>query len=101
MTFVAAPGLQTYTLTEASDAPTFSVTVSMSAFGLGAVIGSWYGGRVIDTAGLRSVAPAAGALVAAAALTALAWHLKVRRRSVTPDGVDRAHDTTELLTTHG
>lgn len=101
VTFVAAPGLQTYTLTEASDAPTFSVTVSMSAFGLGAVIGSWYGGRVIGTAGLRSVAPAAGALVAAAALTALAWHLKVRRRSVTPDGVDRAHDTTELLTTHG
>ncbi|MFD9794885.1 MFS transporter [Streptomyces sp. NPDC059070] len=82
VTFVAAPGLQTYTLTEASDAPTFSVTVSMSAFGLGAVIGSWYGGRVIDSGlGMRSVAPAAGALVAVAAAVALAWHLKVRAGS--------------------
>ncbi|MFD9515714.1 MFS transporter [Streptomyces sp. NPDC059979] len=99
VTFVAAPGLQTYTLTEASDAPTFSVTVSMSAFGLGAVIGSWYGGVVIDSGlGMRSVAPAAAALVAAAALTTLAWQFRVRRRSGPLDTGQRA---TELQNAHG
>ncbi|MEY9947535.1 DHA1 family inner membrane transport protein [Kitasatospora sp. GAS1066B] len=46
-TFALIPGLQTKVLAAAADAPTLSLTANMSAFGLGAALGSWAGGQVI------------------------------------------------------
>lgn len=55
-TFALIPGLQTRILTTAEDAPTLSLTVNMAAFALGAALGSWAGGQVIDLGlGTRAV----------------------------------------------
>ena len=47
-TFALIPGLQAKVLAAAADAPTLSLTANMSAFGLGAALGSWAGGQIID-----------------------------------------------------
>ncbi|MFF2863697.1 MFS transporter [Streptomyces rubiginosohelvolus] len=68
-TFALIPGLQTKVLAAASEAPTLSLTANMSAFGLGAALGSWAGGRIIaQDLGIRSVTLGAALLTALGAV---------------------------------
>ncbi|MFJ5938491.1 MFS transporter [Streptomyces sp. NPDC093071] len=51
--FSIIPGLQTRILSAAAGAPTLALAVNISAFQLANAGGSWLGGRVVDTAGVR------------------------------------------------
>ncbi|MCC3767952.1 MFS transporter [Streptomyces sp. UNOC14_S4] len=68
--FAILPALQGSVLSEAAEAPTFAVTVNVAALQVGATLGSWYGGRVIDAFGVRGITLAAAALVAVSTLIA-------------------------------
>ncbi len=85
-TFALIPGLQARVLSAAADAPTLSLTANMSAFGLGAALGSWAGGRLIDLGlGTRSVTLAAAAFtVGGALLLAQTAHAARRHRTDPP-----------------
>lgn len=79
-TFALIPGLQAKVLTEAADAPTLSLTANMSAFGLGAALGSWLGGLLTESAaGTRAVPLGAAALTASGALLVLGLRRAARR----------------------
>ncbi|UZJ29474.1 MFS transporter [Streptomyces endophytica] len=62
-TFAILPALQGRVLSAAAEAPTLAVTVNVSALQVGATLGSWYGGRVIDTFDVRAVTLACAVLV--------------------------------------
>lgn len=80
-TFALIPGLQAKVLSAAADAPTLSLTVNMSAFGLGAALGSWAGGQVIDQGfGTRAVTIGAAAFTALGALLLTQTVRAARRR---------------------
>ncbi|MEU1779083.1 MFS transporter [Streptomyces abikoensis] len=51
--FSIIPGLQARILTAAAGAPTLALAVNISAFQLANAGGSWLGGQVLDTAGVR------------------------------------------------
>jgi DHA1 family inner membrane transport protein len=79
-TFALIPGLQAKVLAEAADAPTLSLTANMSAFGLGAALGSWLGGLLTESAsGTRAVPLGAAALTASGALLVLGLRRAARR----------------------
>ncbi|WP_162793267.1 MULTISPECIES: MFS transporter [Streptomyces] len=81
-TFALIPGLQTKVLSAAADAPTLSLTANMSAFGLGAALGSWAGGRLIDQGlGTRAVTLGAAAFTALGALLIAQTVYAGRRRA--------------------
>jgi DHA1 family inner membrane transport protein len=89
-TFALIPGLQTKVLAEAADAPTLSLTANMSAFGLGAALGSWIGGLFTDSGlGTRAVPLGAAALTASGALLVLALRRAARRAPAAPPSNDR------------
>ncbi|MEU9706110.1 MFS transporter [Streptomyces sp. NPDC047981] len=91
-TFALIPGLQTRVLSTAAEAPTLSLTANMSAFGVGAAVGSWYGGEVIDLGlGVRAVPLAAAVLTALGTLVVVQLALSERRRRREPAG--HASDT--------
>ncbi|MGI5428306.1 hypothetical protein [Streptomyces sp. CA-179760] len=97
-TFALIPGLQAKVLAEAADAPTLSLTANMSAFGLGAALGSWIGGLLIDSGfGTRAVPLGAAALTAAGALLVLGLARAARRAPAdrTPDPLPLAVPTPE------
>ncbi|MEV7203825.1 MFS transporter [Streptomyces griseoluteus] len=84
-TFALIPGLQTKVLTEAADAPTLSLTANMSAFGMGAALGSWAGGLLVESgSGTRVVPLGAAALTAAGALLLLGLRFTARRSPAGP-----------------
>ncbi|MFJ8403943.1 MFS transporter [Streptomyces microflavus] len=89
-TFALIPGLQTKVLTAAADAPTLSLTANMSAFGLGAALGSWAGGQVIDQGfGTRAVTLGAAAFAAlGAVLIAQIVYAERRRKAVAQSDAD-------------
>ncbi|MEU9167309.1 MFS transporter [Streptomyces sp. NPDC048420] len=92
-TFALIPGLQAKVLTEAADAPTLSLTANMSAFGLGAALGSWLGGLLTESAaGTRAVPLGAAALTASGALLVLGLRRAARR---TPQTLPIAVSTPE------
>ncbi|MFF4032917.1 MFS transporter [Streptomyces sviceus] len=92
-TFALIPGLQAKVLTEAADAPTLSLTANMSAFGLGAALGSWLGGLLTESAaGTRAVPLGAAALTASGALLVLGLRRAARR---TPQTLPLAVSTPE------
>ncbi|GGT14700.1 MFS transporter [Streptomyces toxytricini] len=81
-TFALIPGLQAKVLSAAADAPTLSLTANMSAFGLGAALGSWAGGRLIDEGfGTRAVTLGAAAFTALGALLIAQTVYAGRRRA--------------------
>lgn len=81
-TFALIPGLQAKVLSAAADAPTLSLTANMSAFGLGAALGSWAGGQIIDQGlGIRAVTVGAAAFTALGALLIAQTVHSGRRRS--------------------
>ncbi|MGW2836204.1 MFS transporter [Streptomyces sp. NPDC001493] len=86
-TFALIPGLQAKVLAAAADAPTLSLTANMSAFGLGAALGSWAGGQIIDQGlGVRAVTVGAAAFTALGSLLiAQTVHSGRRRRSSVDD----------------
>ncbi|AXE88246.1 MFS transporter [Streptomyces sp. Go-475] len=89
-TFALIPGLQTKVLAEAADAPTLSLTANMSAFGLGAALGSWIGGLLTDSGlGTRGVPLGAAALTASGALLVLALRRAARRAPAVLPANDR------------
>ncbi|MFJ3204015.1 MFS transporter [Streptomyces sp. NPDC086989] len=84
-TFALIPGLQAKVLSAAADAPTLSLTVNMSAFGLGAALGSWAGGQLIDQGlGTRAVTVGAAAFTALGALLLTQTVRAARRRPKDP-----------------
>jgi DHA1 family inner membrane transport protein len=86
-TFALIAGLQTKVLSAAADAPTLSLTANLSAFGLGAALGSWVGGRLILGLGTRSVTLGAAVLTTlGAALIAQTVYTARRRRRVAAAG---------------
>ncbi|CAL9299265.1 MFS transporter [Streptomyces sp. SudanB52_2052] len=89
-TFALIPGLQTKVLAEAADAPTLSLTANMSAFGLGAALGSWIGGLLTDSGlGTRAVPLGAAALTASGALLVLALRRAAHRAPAVLPANDR------------
>ncbi|MFF4286859.1 MFS transporter [Streptomyces sp. NPDC001633] len=73
-TFAILPALQGRVLSAAAEAPTLAVTVNVSALQVGATLGSWYGGRVIDTFDVRAITLACAFLVLlATALGTRSW----------------------------
>ncbi|MEE4421437.1 MFS transporter [Streptomyces bugieae] len=81
-TFAILPALQGRVLSAAAEAPTLAVTVNVSALQVGATLGSWYGGRVIDTFDVRAVTLACAVLVLLA--TALGTRSWLRSRTPAP-----------------
>ncbi|MEW2620834.1 MFS transporter [Streptomyces sp. NPDC048106] len=97
-TFALIPGLQAKVLSAAAQAPTLSLTANMSAFGLGAALGSWAGGQIIDQGfGMRAVTIGAAAFTALGALLITQTVRGVRRRDPSAaggtdaDAADRQH----------
>ncbi|WP_165956836.1 MFS transporter [Kribbella antibiotica] len=85
-TFALIPGLQVKVLSAAADAPTLSLTVNMSAFGLGAALGSWAGGQLIAQGlGIRSVTLGAAAFTALGAVLIAQTVHSGRRQRVAAD----------------
>ncbi|WP_407549825.1 MFS transporter [Streptomyces sp. Pv4-95] len=83
-TFAILPALQGRVLSAAAEAPTLAVTVNVSALQVGATLGSWYGGRVIDVFDVRAITLAAALLVLlATAIGTRSW-LKARTPALTP-----------------
>ncbi|MFD6104747.1 MFS transporter [Nocardia salmonicida] len=73
--FAVIPGMQARVLRTATAAPTLAIAVNASAYQLAAAFAGWFGGRVIDTAGLPAVYVAAAAVtVLGIAVSAAAWH---------------------------
>ncbi|WP_437081609.1 MFS transporter [Streptomyces sp. enrichment culture] len=96
-TFALIPGLQAKVLSAAADAPTLSLTANMSAFGLGAALGSWAGGRLIDEGfGTRAVTLGAAAFTALGALLIAQTVYAGRRRAAAaaPAAAEPAATTT-------
>ncbi|MFK0120341.1 MFS transporter [Streptomyces sp. NPDC090994] len=92
-TFALIPGLQAKVLAAAADAPTLSLTANMSAFGLGAALGSWAGGQIIDQGpGIREVTVGAAAFTALGALLIAQTVHSGRRRRETPGDPARDDD---------
>ncbi|MGK4581623.1 MFS transporter [Kitasatospora sp. HPMI-4] len=79
--FAILPALQGRVLSEAAAAPTFAVTVNVAALQVGATLGSWLGGVVINGSGVRAITLAAAALVAVATLIA-AWSWQDDRKLI-------------------
>jgi len=91
-TFALIPGLQVKILSTAADAPTLSLTVNMSAFALGAALGSLAGGQVIDHGlGMRAVTLCAAAFTALGA-TLISQTVYVRRHRPSAFADSAAHD---------
>lgn len=71
--FVVNPALQTQVLIVASDVPTFTSTINISAFNLGNTIGPWLGGLLIGSGfGLGAPAYLAAALALMSVVSAVA-----------------------------
>jgi DHA1 family inner membrane transport protein len=82
VTFALIPGLQTRVLSAAADAPALSLTANMSAFGLGAALGSWAGGQIIDRGfGTRSVTLGAALITVLGSIAATQTVYTARRPS--------------------
>ncbi|MFE1591510.1 MFS transporter [Nocardia sp. NPDC058705] len=72
--FSVIPGMQARVLSTAAQAPTLAIAVNASAYQLAAAFAGWFGGHVIDTAGLRAVYPVAAAItVLGIAVSVAAW----------------------------
>jgi DHA1 family inner membrane transport protein len=72
--FSVVPGMQARVLASASAAPTLAIAVNASAYQLAAAFAGWFGGRVIDVAGLRAVyVVAAGVTVLGIAVSLVSW----------------------------
>ncbi|MFC9664825.1 MFS transporter [Nocardia sp. NPDC127606] len=73
--FSVIPGMQARVLNTAREAPTLAIAVNASAYQLAAAFAGWFGGQVIDSAGLRVVYLVAAAVtVLGIAVSAVAWH---------------------------
>ncbi|MFE5479559.1 MFS transporter [Nocardia sp. NPDC056541] len=73
--FSVIPGMQARVLNTARRAPTLAIAVNASAYQLAAAFAGWFGGQVIDSAGLRVVYLVAAAVtVLGIAVSAAAWH---------------------------
>jgi len=73
--FSVVPGMQARVLSSATGAPTLAIAVNASAYQLAAAFAGWFGGRVIDGAGLRAVyVVAAGITVLGILISCLAWY---------------------------
>ncbi|MFG2893100.1 MFS transporter [Streptomyces sp. NPDC048248] len=83
-TFAILPALQGRVLSAAAEAPTLAVTVNVSALQVGATLGSWYGGRVIDVFDVRAITLAAALLVLLATVIGTRSWLKARTPALTP-----------------
>ncbi|MQY23576.1 hypothetical protein NRB20_67070 [Nocardia sp. RB20] len=73
--FSVVSGMQARVLRTAGGAPTLAIAVNASAYQLAAAFAGWFGGRVIDTLGVRSVYLVAAALtILGVAVSAFAWY---------------------------
>ncbi|WP_405970344.1 MFS transporter [Streptomyces sp. NBC_00988] len=99
-TFALIPGLQAKVLAAAADAPTLSLTANMSAFGLGAALGSWAGGQIIGQGlGIRAVTVGAAVFTALGALLiAQTVHSGRSRRKTADDDVEQRQLTDPGMT---
>ncbi|MDP9644191.1 DHA1 family inner membrane transport protein [Actinopolyspora lacussalsi] len=95
VTFALIPCLQTRVVKTAEEAPTLSLTVNMSAFGLGAAIGSWYGGKIIELGvGVRTV-PIGAAVLAIAGMSVIVITVLLERRKTDASRADSRNRTAE------
>ncbi len=102
-TFALIPGLQVKILNAAADAPTLSLTINMSAFALGAALGSWAGGQIIDHGfGTRAVTLVAAIFTAGGALLITHTVYKGRTRKLISNnsGQGSPQGAARLITLH-
>jgi DHA1 family inner membrane transport protein len=92
--FSVVPGMQARVLSSASAAPTLAIAVNASAYQLAAAFAGWFGGRVIDGAGLRAVyVVAAGVTVLGIGVSCVSWY-----RDRVAAGAQQTSDQSSLAT---
>ncbi|MEU3754223.1 MFS transporter [Streptomyces olivoreticuli] len=92
--FSIIPGLQARILGAAAGAPTLALAVNISAFQLANAGGSWLGGRVVDTAGVRWTTVAGAAVTVLGLVLGLLELRRDRRESAKTQAPTAAAETT-------